>query len=49
MKSYGGLIRWKFGVPLAVGILALVLYTFLLLDQQLRWVMEKLATDANGA
>jgi len=49
MKSYGGLIRWKFGLPLALGILALVLYTFLLLDQQLRWVMEKLATDANGA
>jgi uncharacterized protein (TIGR03545 family) len=49
MKSYGGLIRWKFGVPLALGILALVLYIFLLLDQQLRWFMEKLATDANGA
>ncbi|HET9239410.1 MAG TPA: hypothetical protein VFO10_19265, partial [Oligoflexus sp.] len=49
MKSYGGLIRWKFGVPLVLGLLALVLYTFLLLDQQLRWVMEKLATDANGA
>jgi uncharacterized protein (TIGR03545 family) len=49
MKSYGGLIRWKFGVPLALGILALVLYTFLLLDQQLRWVVEKLATNANGA
>jgi uncharacterized protein (TIGR03545 family) len=49
MKSYGGLIRWKFGMPLALGILALVLYTFLLLDQQLRWVMEKLASDANGA
>lgn len=49
MKSYGGLIRWKFGVPLALAALALVLYTFLLLDQQLRWVMEKLATDANGA
>ncbi|HYX34942.1 MAG TPA: TIGR03545 family protein [Oligoflexus sp.] len=49
MKSYGGLIRWKFGLPLALGILALVLYTFLLLDQQLRWLMEKLATDANGA
>jgi uncharacterized protein (TIGR03545 family) len=49
MKSYGGLIRWKFGVPLAIGVLALVLYTFLLLDQQLRWVLEKLATDANGA
>ncbi len=49
MKTYGGLIRWKFGVPLAIAVLALVLYTFLLLDQQLRWVMEKLATDANGA
>jgi uncharacterized protein (TIGR03545 family) len=49
MKSYGGLIRWKFGAPLALGILALGLYTFLLLDQQLRWVVEKLATDANGA
>ena len=49
MKSYGGLIRWKFGLPLVMGVLAVVLYSFLLLDQQLRWLLEKLATDANGA
>ncbi len=49
MKSYGGLIRWKFGIPLGLMALALVLYTYLLLDQQLRWVLQKVATDANGA
>lgn len=48
MKSYG-LIRWKFGLPLVIALVALVLYTFLLLDLQLRWLAERLFTNANGA
>ncbi len=49
MKKYGGLIRWKFFIPLAASLAALVIYAFLLLDQHLKSLMESFATRANGA
>jgi len=49
MKKYGGLIRWRFFIPLAACLAVLVLYAFLFLDRHLKNLMESMATDVNGA
>jgi uncharacterized protein (TIGR03545 family) len=49
MKKYGGIIRFKFVIPLAIACGAIFLYTVLFLDQHLRWIAAKYATQLNGA
>ncbi|MCX6131586.1 MAG: TIGR03545 family protein, partial [Proteobacteria bacterium] len=49
MRVYGGLIRWKFSVPLLAFVILTAVYLNLFMDRQLRHLLERLASDANGS
>ncbi|GEM_PF-3691885 len=49
MSRYGGLIRWKFAIPLVGFIVAVVVYVMMFLDAHVRDAVTHYATRLNGA
>jgi hypothetical protein len=49
MSRYGGLIRWKFAIPLLVLMALLVAYVMVFLDAHLERVFAYYGTRLNGA